>query len=339
MDGETVSPESIGVLGAGSWGTALAILLASHGRPTWLWARDAEQVAEMQTRRRNPRFLPDAAFPDALTPSHELDAILDASRDLLIVVPSHGFREVIERIRPRLRDDARVAWATKGLEPGTGRFLHEVVQELLGPTRPAAVMSGPTFAKEVVAGLPTAITVAATDRQFAQGLALRLHSERFRIYLSDDMVGVQLGGSIKNVLAIGAGIADGLGFGANTRAALITRGLVEMMRLGEAMGGRRWTFMGLAGLGDLVLTCTDTQSRNLRMGLALAKGMTVGEAEASIGQVVEGVRTAQEVYRLSQQRRVEMPISEQVYAVLHQGVRPLDAVQTLLAREDAHTEV
>ncbi len=334
-----VNDKPIAVVGAGSWGTALAILLAGNGQPTWLWARGTDHVKDMETNRCNRHFLPDAPFPDLLTPSHDLGAILNGVRDLLIVVPSHGFREIIEAIRPGLGEDARIAWATKGLEPGTARLLHEVVREYLGVDRPAAVMSGPTFAREVVAGLPTAITVAATDRQFARHLAGRLHSKVFRVYLSDDMVGVQLGGSVKNVLAIGAGIADGLGFGANTRAALINRGLVEMMRLGVAMGGRRETFMGLAGLGDLVLTCTDTQSRNLRMGLALARGMTVDQAQAEIGQVVEGVRTAEEVRRLAQRHGVEMPICEQVYHVLFDAVTPRDAVYALLARQDAHTEV
>ncbi len=333
-----MSLEPIAVLGAGSWGTALAILLARNGQRTWLWARGAEQAKEMDADRCNQQFLPDVPFPDLLSPSHDLSVMLGEARDLLIAVPSHGFREVIERIRPGLRTDARIAWATKGLEPDTARPLHEVVQELLGD-RPAAVMSGPTFAREVVAGLPTAITVAATDQPFAKHLARRLHSQVFRVYLSTDMVGVQLGGSVKNVLAIGAGIADGLGFGANTRAALINRGLVEMMRLGVAMGGRRETFMGLAGLGDLVLTCTDTQSRNLRMGLALAKGMGVDQAQAAIGQAVEGVRTAQEVRRLAQRYAVEMPICEQVYRVLYEALPPHDAVDALLARQNAHAEV
>lgn len=331
--------EPIAVIGAGSWGTALAVLLAGNGQPTWLWSIEDGHAAEMQEKRGNPRYLPDVTFPPSLTPSHDLHGVLAMARDLLVVVPSHGFRDVLERMRPALRPECRVAWATKGLDPDTGRLLDQAAKDVLGAERATAVMSGPTFAREVAAGLPTAITVASADRGFANDLALRLHNDHFRVYVSTDMVGVQLGGSVKNVLAIGAGIADGLGFGANTRAALITRGLAEMMRLGVAMGGHRDTFMGLAGLGDLVLTCTDTQSRNLRMGLNLAKGMPVEAAEASIGQVVEGVRTAREVKRLAGRAGVEMPISEQVYRVLHEGLSPPDAVHTLLAREDAHEEL
>ncbi len=331
--------QAIGVLGAGSWGTALAALLAGNGQQTLLWDRDAEQVAQMRDQGQNPYYLPGVSLPPALSYTNDFPEVVAHARDLLVVVPSHAFRQVLEQVRDRLRSDLRLAWATKGLEPGTGRPLHEVARELLGEKRSIAVLSGPSFAKEVAAGLPTAVTVASNDRQFAHELAVRVHNDRFRVYLSTDMVGVELGGSVKNVLAIGAGIAHGLGFGANTRAALITRGLAEMMRLGQAMGGQRETFMGLAGMGDLVLTCTDTQSRNLRMGLSLAKGMTVAEAEKSIGQVVEGVGTAREVKRLADRHAVEMPISEQVYRVLHEGLAPRDAVQTLLAREGAREEL
>lgn len=330
--------QSIGVLGAGSWGTALAALLAGNDQRTLLWDRDHEQVAQMRAQGQNPYYLPGVSLPPALNFTHEFPEVMAHARDLLVVVPSHAFREVLEKASGLVRPDSRMAWATKGLEPGTGCLLDEVARELLGERRPIAVLSGPSFAKEVAAGLPTAVTVASNDRSFARDLAVRLHNDRFRVYLSTDMVGVELGGSVKNVLAIGAGIAHGLGFGANTRAALITRGLAEMIRLGEAMGGQPETFMGLAGLGDLVLTCTDTQSRNLRMGLSLAKGMSVDEAEESIGQVVEGVGTAREVKRLAERYAVEMPISEQVYRVLHEGLAPLDAVQTLLAREDAREE-
>ncbi len=332
----TKSP--IGVLGGGSWGTALSVLLAGNDQPTVLWDWDAKHVAKMQALRQNPAFLPEVDFPPALTLRQDLSDVVSSVMDILVVVPSHAFQDVLERLKSHLQQGARVAWATKGLEPGTGRLLHEVAQELLGAERSLAVLSGPSFAKEVAAGLPTAITVASNDSTFARELALRLHNDRFRVYLSTDLVGVQLGGSVKNVLAIGAGIAHGLGFGANTHAALITRGLAEIMRLGEAMGGRRETFMGLAGLGDLGLTCTDTQSRNLRMGLSLAKGMTVAEAEAGIGQVVEGVATARAVKQLAERYAVDMPISEQVFRVLHQGLPPMQAVQALLAREDAQAE-
>ncbi len=331
--------QAIGVLGAGSWGTALAALLAGNGQQTLLWDRDAGQVAQMRAEGQNSYYLPGVSLPPTLNYTNDFPAVVAHARDLLVVVPSHAFREVLEKIRDRSGSDLRLAWATKGLEPGTGRPLHEVARELLGENRSIAVLSGPSFAKEVAAGLPTAVTVASNDRAFAHDLAVRVHNERFRVYLNTDMVGVELGGSVKNVLAIGAGIAHGLGFGANTRAALITRGLAEMMRLGEAMGAQRDTFTGLAGIGDLVLTCTDTLSRNLRMGLSLAEGMSVDEAAARIGEVVEGVGTAREVKRLAERYAIEMPISEQVYRVLHEGLAPLDAVQTLLAREGAREEL
>ncbi len=331
--------ECIGVLGAGSWGTALAILLAGNGQRTVLWDVDPEHVARMLAEGQNQYYLPGIDFPPNLELTHDLRESVAHAGDILVVVPSHAFRDVLEKVRSALQPDSRVAWATKGLEPGTGRPLHEVARELLGEERPIAVLSGPSFAKEVAAGLPTAVTVASNNSSFARDLALRVHNDRFRVYLNPDMVGVELGGSVKNVLAIGAGIAHGLGFGANTRAALITRGLAEMMRLGEAMGAHRDTFMGLAGIGDLVLTCTDTLSRNLRMGLSLAKGMGVDEAAAEIGEVVEGVATAREVKRLAERYAIEMPICDQVYRVLHQGLAPMDAVQTLLAREDAQAEL
>ncbi|MCU0937525.1 MAG: NAD(P)-dependent glycerol-3-phosphate dehydrogenase [Gammaproteobacteria bacterium] len=329
---------AIAVLGAGSWGTALAVLLARNGVRTLLWGHDPGHMARLARDRENAEFLPGVPLPEDLVLSADLDAALARADDLLLVVPSQFFGDVLDRLRPALRPGTRVAWATKGLEPRTGRPLHEVVRERLGPEVAVAVLSGPTFAREVARGLPTAITVASPDQAFSHDLALAVHSPTFRVYVSRDVVGVEIGGSVKNVLAIAAGAADGLGFGANTRAALITRGLAEMMRLGVAAGGERETFMGLAGLGDLVLTCTDDQSRNRRMGLALARGASVREAEAEIGQVVEGVATTVEVERLAGLLGTEMPICHAVYRVLYQGVSPLEAVRSLLAREDAHPE-
>ncbi|MEE8342375.1 MAG: NAD(P)H-dependent glycerol-3-phosphate dehydrogenase, partial [Gammaproteobacteria bacterium] len=230
-------------------------------------------------------------------------------------------------------DKMRVAWATKGLELETAMLPHQVAQSVLGESRPLAVISGPTFAREVASGLPTAITVASKNPEFSEKLSGLLHGEQFRAYTSSDMVGVELGGAVKNVLAIAAGICDGLGFGANSRAALVTRGLAELMRLGEAMGGRRETFMGLAGVGDLVLTCTDDQSRNRRLGIALGQGINCQQALQEIGQVVEGVNTAREVVRLARRFGIDMPITEQVYRVLHENLAPRDAVRALLTRE------
>ncbi len=328
-----MSSAPIAVFGAGSWGTALAILLARNGRPTRLWARNPEHVAAMAAERCNARFLPDAPFPDPLTLHADPADTLDGCRDLLIAAPSEGFRELLRALRPLLPESARLAWATKGLEHGSGKLLHEVVAEELGDTLPTAVVSGPSFARDVAHGQPTAVTVASSDPEFAADLAASLHNDAFRAYTHGDVAGVELGGAVKNVLAIAAGISDGLGFGANTRAALITRGLAEMMRLGTAMGGAAETFMGLGGLGDLVLTCTDDQSRNRRMGLLLAKGRSVKEALAEIGQVVEGVTTAAEVARRAEALQVEMPIVEQVRRVVDEGLSPAEAVKNLLARE------
>ena len=257
---------------------------------------------------------------------------VDGVRVVLISVPSHGLRETLVAVAPLLGDDARVCWATKGFELHTGRLPHQVVGEVLGEDRPVAVLSGPTFAAEVGSGLPTAMTVAANDDTFAKDLAVALSGDNFRAYTSDDMVGVEVGGAVKNVLAIGAGMSDGLGFGANTRIALINRGLVEMTRLGVALGAQSETFMGLAGMGDLVLTCTDNLSRNRRMGLAIASGKTVEQAQEEIQQVVEGVMAAEAVIEVADELGIEMPICHQVYRILYAGASPREAVGTLMSR-------
>ena len=321
----------IAVLGAGSWGTALAILLARNGAETRLWGHLPQEIEKLQRDRENQDFLPGVPFPQELIPTTDLAATLDGVDTILVAVPSHAFRTVLETITPLLKADTSLFWATKGLDPQSGRLLHEVAAEVIGP-RSTAIISGPSFANEVARGLPTAVTVASTDSAYAEQLAGYLHSDCFRAYTSDDVIGLEVGGSAKNVMAIGAGIADGLGFGANTRAALITRGLAEITRLGIALGGKQETFTGLAGMGDLVLTCTDNQSRNRRMGLALARGLTIEEAKKEIGQEVEGVMAAREVYNKSLELGVEMPITEQTYRVLYQGLDPRDAVQALLER-------
>jgi glycerol-3-phosphate dehydrogenase (NAD(P)+) len=320
------------VLGAGSWGTALALQLARAGHTTLLWSHSDEHYELMRQSRRNDKYLPDMVFPDTLQPTCDLEATVAQVRDILVVVPSHVFRETVQKLKPLLTDHHRLAWGTKGLEQGTRKLLHQIVREELGITVPIAAVSGPTFAKEVAKGLPGAITVASKDSQFANELARALHSEYFLTYTSDDIVGVEIGGAAKNVMAIAAGIADGMGFGTNTRAALITRGLNEIMRLGVAMGGQRETFMGLSGLGDLVLTCSDDQSRNRRFGLALGKGMDVEAARASVKQVVEGIGTAKTVYLLAQDYQINMPITEQVYQVIYEGRSPREAVHILLNR-------
>jgi glycerol-3-phosphate dehydrogenase (NAD(P)+) len=324
---------TVAVLGAGSWGTALALLLSRNGHAVRLWSHHSEQVARLRHDRENRRYLPGCAFPAGLTVEPDLAAAGARSAIVLIAVPSHAYGETLARVKPYLDVNTGIAWATKGLEHGSGRFLHQVTAQLLGENWPAAVISGPSFAREVAAGMPTAVTVASRDVGYARQVAALLHGSNLRAYTSEDVIGVELGGAVKNVLAIAVGVSDGLGFGANARAALITRGLAEMVRLGEVVGGRRETFMGLAGIGDLVLTCTDDQSRNRRFGLAIGRGQTAAEACAAIGQVVEGIVTTREIMRLARRYRVEMPITEQVDQVLDQGRDPRQAVEALLARD------
>jgi glycerol-3-phosphate dehydrogenase (NAD(P)+) len=323
----------IAVLGAGSWGTALAIQFARAGRQSILWGRDTQHLSQIAQARLNHRYLPDAPFPDALSVEPNLESTLARCQDILVAVPSHALRTTLSEIALHIRSGMRLAWATKGFELHTGKLPHEVAFDILDARLPMAVLSGPTFAREVGKGLPTAMTVAATDETFARALAEGLSGHNFRVYTSTDVIGVEVGGAVKNVLAIGAGMSDGLGFGANTRIALITRGLVEMTRLGIALGAKRETFMGLAGLGDLVLTCTDNLSRNRRFGLAVAAGKSSTQAQADIGQVVEGVQAAQAVHEVAQRLKVEMPICEQVYAVLYRNVAPAQAVKQLMSRE------
>jgi glycerol-3-phosphate dehydrogenase (NAD(P)+) len=328
----------ITVLGAGSYGTALAICLARNGHETLLWGRDAQQVDDMVNARENTKYLAGYTFPDSLQVTNDLRLAINASDNVLVVVPSHAFGNMLKQIKRELDKSAnpnlKVAWATKGLDPQSGDLLQDVARNILGDNIALAVLSGPTFAKEMAAGLPTAISLSSTDDEFAVTLSTLLHCEKcFRVYPNKDFIGVQLGGAVKNVIAIGAGIADGIGFGANARTALITRGLAEMTRLGVALKADPATFMGMAGLGDLVLTCTDNQSRNRRFGLALGKGVGVEQAMTDIGQVVEGYRNTKEVYMLAQRMNVEMPIVEQVYQVLYQDKEAKLAAADLLSRD------
>lgn len=325
---------AITVLGAGSYGTALAICLARNGHDTLLWGRNKDDMHAMATDRINHRYLPDIVLPEKLAVTDDLTAAVKASQNILVVVPSHAFADTLRLIKPNLLPHARVAWATKGLEPETGRLLQDVARDILGDDASLAVLSGPTFAKELAKGLPTAISLSSTDPEFITVLSDLLHcGKTFRVYTNPDFIGVQLGGAVKNVIAIGAGMADGIGFGANARTALITRGLTEMCRLGCALGAKKETFMGMAGLGDLVLTCTDNQSRNRRFGLLLGQGVPVDEAMTQIGQVVEGYRNAREVFNLATRVGVEMPITEQIYQVLYQGKDARLAAVDLLGRE------
>lgn len=331
---ENLYTAPIAVLGAGSYGTALAIALARNGHQTYLWGHNPSKMAILAEERQNSEFLPDVVFPESLQITSDIAAVLRAVKDVLIVVPSHVFADVLQKIKLFLRSEHRIMWATKGLERDTGRLLQDVVLQILGKNHPLAVLSGPTFAKELAQGLPTAISLASNNPQFADEMQQRIHcSKSFRVYLNDDMVGVQLGGAIKNVIAIGAGISDGMGFGANARTALITRGLAEISRLGASLGANPNTFMGMAGLGDLVLTCTDNQSRNRRFGLMLGQGRSAEEAIAEIGQVVEGFYNTKEAYLLAQKQGIEMPIVEQIYQVLFCGKHAAEVVKTLLGRE------
>lgn len=324
----------IAVLGAGSYGTALAFCFARNGHPVILWGRDEQQMAQMQSSRENGKYLPGATFPDSLSVTSDLEYAVSQADLHLVVVPSHVFAPVLTQMKPFLPADAKVCWATKGLDPEKGRLLQDVARDILGEQPSLAVLSGPTFAKEMVAGLPTAISLSSADTVFAKQIAELLHCEKkFRVYTNADFIAVQLGGAVKNVIAIGAGISDGIGFGANARTALITRGLTEMMRLATALGADPQSLMGMAGLGDLVLTCTDNQSRNRRFGLALGQGKSVDTAIDEIGQVVEGYRNTKEVHMLSQSAGVEMPITEQIYQVLYEGKPAAQAAMALLSRD------
>ncbi len=324
---------AISVLGAGSWGTALAIQAARNGCHTLLWGHNAEHMASLSNNRENSRYLPGFLFPENLSITANLEDAVKSSPLILISVPSHAFRDTLEKIKHFTSNKTEIAWATKGFNPDDGVLLNQVVKQTFSDEIHTAVLSGPTFAKEVATGLPTAITIASDNLGFSSKISDILHNNYFRIYTSSDIVGVQVGGAVKNVLAIAAGIADGLGFGANTRSALITRGLQEIMRLGIKLGGHADTFMGMAGLGDLILTCTDNQSRNRRLGLALGEGKNKETALKEIGQEVEGISAAKETYLLSIKHGIEMPIIEQTYKVLYQKLDPRIAVQNLLGRE------
>ena len=328
----THASQTIAVLGAGSWGTALAMLLGQNKHQVNLWSHNAEHAASMQQSRENSRYLPGLTFPTTLNVYADLKTTLKDVSDILIVVPSHAFRQTLENIKPFITTSNRIAWATKGLEANSYKLLHQVAREVLGDEISLAVISGPTFAKEVAQGLPGAVTIASTDQTFAIDWAHLLHNDHFRAYTGDDIVGVEIGGACKNVIAIAAGIADGMGFGANARAALIARALSEITRLGVSLGAQAETFTGLTGLGDLVLTCTDNQSRNRRTGIALGEGKKLDLAVKEIGQVVEDVATAKEVIALAKKQKIDMPITEQVYNVLYENVPAENAVNALFNR-------
>lgn len=320
------------ILGAGSWGTALALHLSRLGQTIRLWTFENNHVLAMQKERVNNRYLPNHLFPSTLLPVADLSDAIKEVADILIAVPSAGFRNILTQLKPILDPSIRIAWATKGLDEDTGQLLHQVAEEILGKQRPYAVLSGPSFAGEVAAGLPTAVVIASQKQAFAKDLAERFNSPFFRVYLSNDMTGVEIGGAVKNVMAIATGISDGMGYGTNARCALITRGLAEIIRLGIALGGQYETLTGLTGLGDLVLTCTDNQSRNRRFGLYLGKGSNAEDAVREIGQVVEGKRNAELVVQLAKKVNVEMPIAKAVWEILHDKITPKEAMHDLFSR-------
>ena len=329
-----VDKSPIAVLGAGSWGTALAILLAANGHPTYLWGRNKSKIASMAKSHSNQYYLPDISFPEKLQVTSDMEqAITEQVRDILIVVPASAMRETLQQIKPYLHPQNRIIWACKGLEPGTAKWIHEVIEEECGKDFPKAILSGPSFAKEVANGAPTAIVLASDPVDFAKDFRMHLVNAAFRVYTTNDVLGVELGGACKNILAIAVGICDGLQLGTNARAALITRGLAEIRRLGLALGCEAKTLMGLSGLGDIVLSCTDDQSRNRKCGLAIGRGASQETIIKEVGHVIEGMKAAKEIYTLSQQADVEMPIVEMVTRVLSNEIKPEQAVHMLLARE------
>ncbi|WP_018138621.1 MULTISPECIES: NAD(P)H-dependent glycerol-3-phosphate dehydrogenase [unclassified Thioalkalivibrio] len=325
----------IALLGGGSWGTALAIHAARLHQDVVLWVRKDEAAERLSRARENARYLPGIPFPETLSIS-AAPGVIDDVDLVLIAVPSGAFRETLRWMQPRLREGQTVAWATKGLETSSGAWLHEIAEEELGSGFPPALISGPSFAAEVARGQPTALTAASQSEHSLDRLTGALHGNALRIYRNHDVIGVELGGALKNVLAVATGIADGAGYGGNARAALMTRGLAEMQRLGEAVGAQPGTLTGLSGLGDLILTCTDDQSRNRRLGRLLGQGYDLETARARIGQSVEGVETARQISTRAEALSVDMPISAEVHAVLYQGRPVREAARRLLERDPTH---
>lgn len=321
---------TITVLGAGSWGTALAILLARNGHRVNLWARDAQHVAKMQDASRNARYIPDTEFPNSLQAVGDFTKAVEVADYVLIAIPSHGFRELVQQLAPFQKP---IIWATKGIEPVSKKMLHQVLAEELGAVHPCALLTGPSFAKEVAAGQPTAVVIASRNQTFANEVIELCVNPHFRPYYCSDIIGAEIGGAAKNVLAIAAGISDGLGFGANTRCALIARGLNEITRLGVTLDAKPETFTGLSGIGDMILTCTDNLSRNRRFGLALGEGKSAEQAFTEIGQIVEGADNVKQIHELALEHDIDMPITENVYRILQQEISPKQAVENLFARE------
>ena len=319
----------ITILGAGAWGTALAIHL-SRQHEVSIWSRNSQEIAAMAADGENTRFLPGFKLSSSISFKSDISTSLSGAELVIVAVPTAGFRNTLQLCSNL---DTPVIWVSKGFEAGTAKLLHQVADEVLPKAHLRGVLSGPSFAQEVAKGLPCALTLASTDEVFSRRIAAELHGGSMRVYSSSDVIGVELGGAVKNVMAIAAGISDGMGFGYNARAALITRGLAEMTRLGLALGGKLETFMGLAGVGDLILTCTGDLSRNRTVGKLLAQGKRLDAILAELGHAAEGVHTAREVLQLAEQVKVEMPITQEVCKVLFEGLSPKEAVEDLLNRE------
>lgn len=332
MEGQQLQP--ITILGAGSWGTAIALYLARRGQTVRLWSSEINEIATLLAERTNNQFLPGHDFPSTIEPTANLEDAIKGVKDIIIAVPSVGYRDTITILKTLISDDARIVCATKGLDADTGQLLHDVTKEVLGDKHSYAVLSGPSFAREVADGLPTAVNIASTDEPFLQDLTNRFDSPIFQVYPSSDIVGTEIGGVAKNVIAIAVGISDGLGYKANTRSALITRGLAEIITLGKALGANVETFIGLSGIGDLILTCGDDQSRNRRLGLAIGAGKDVETAENEIGQVVEGKNSVQLIETLAEEHNVDMPICHTVNQILHGEITAKDGFDNLLKKSE-----
>lgn len=325
---------SIAIIGAGSYGTALAIRLSNNGNNVLLWGRNKQKILSLKKNRCNQDFLPNIFFPKNLLIETSLKTAIQSSKNILIVVPSLGFKEILKKIKPYLKKDSKIIWATKGLEKKTGRFLHEVAQEILGKKIPLAMIYGPTLAKEVAYGLPTALIVSSSNDQINEELKNFFHFHKnFRVYKNSDIIGVQLGVVLKNIIAIASGISDGMGFGENTRTALITRGFSEMMNLGIIMGASPFTFTGMSGLGDLILTCTSHHSRNRKFGILIGQGHNVKNAKKKINQVIEGYSNIKEIYILSKKFKINMPITKEIYKILYYNKNVIESVKTLLNKK------
>lgn len=329
----------VAMIGAGSWGTSLALLLARQGYPVALWDRDVDHIRQLAADRENKRYQAGHPFPEVLAVTDSLEEAVKGAECVVMVVPSHGFREVYRHLYPHLMTGALVMSATKGIEIESGQTMTGIMRQETADDRKHlhfGVLSGPSFAAEVADRQPTAVTVAFADTEAAETVQHLFSTDYFRVYSSDDVIGLELSGAIKNVIAIAAGICDGLNYGLNTRAALITRGLAEITRLGVAMGGQPQTFAGLGGMGDLVLTCTGNLSRNRTVGLKLGSGLTLDQALSEMKMVAEGVKTTQSCYKLAKELHVEMPILEQVYQVLYNDKQCADAVRELFQRDLKH---